>query len=58
MLSITDNKSPMDAVEEVCGCETVETLHLASHVELSITASVDLKLYQRGIDQGVEAIKC
>ena len=28
MLSITDNKSPMVAVEELCGCRTLETLPL------------------------------
>ena len=47
----------MDAVEEVCECETMETLHLASHVEPSTTASDEPKVHQRGIEQWVEAIK-
>ena len=47
MLSITDNKSSMDSFEEVCDCETLETLHLASSVELSTSTSVEsLKPYQ------------
>ena len=48
----------MDAVEEVYEYETMETLHLASHVEPSTTASDDRIGYQRGIEQWVEAIKC
>ena len=58
MLPIADNKASMDAVEEVCECETMETPHLVSHVEPSTTASDDRKVYQRGIEQWVDTIKC
>jgi hypothetical protein len=63
MLSITDNKSPMVAVEVVCGCRTleIETLPLPRVEAMKCRGSTPIKSltpYHEGLESWAELFRC
>ena len=58
MLSVTDNKSPMVAVEDDCGCRTLETLSLPWVEAMKCRGSTpteSLTPYQEGLESWAES---